>query len=334
MSNIQRVIQKVYSSAWLATPGVFQSVDIVLKSKIAGATVDPKKDWPGTTIDWTIDDKGIATIPITGVLGQKLSLIEKISGGTDYMDLENAIGQALAQDCIGIIFEVDSGGGMATGCPELADVIQRVPVPTVAFTSTMACSAAYWIASACDYVVSTISADTGSIGVIMPWVDSSKLWELDGLQYDPITNEGASLKGIGYGPSLTDEQRQSLQRDVNHIAGMFKAHVVSQRPNLNSEVFKAGLYWGNDSLSLGLIDKVGNYADAYNLIADALGFESNLPNMLLRSGSDLSSLRAENAPNLAAFLDYAQNEGFTVDEIQEEAYQKLMSDYKERLRSK
>ena len=51
----------------------------------------------------------------------------------------------------GILFNIDSGGGMVSGTAEFADFIKNMQKPTISYTNDTQCSAAQWIASATDY---------------------------------------------------------------------------------------------------------------------------------------------------------------------------------------
>jgi ClpP class serine protease len=88
------------------------------------------------------------TIAINGVLGNKLSNIEKVCGATDYLDIQKASATALDKGAGKILYTFDSSGGMVRGCSELASYIKGLPVPTAAFTDSKCNSAAYWLASA------------------------------------------------------------------------------------------------------------------------------------------------------------------------------------------
>jgi ClpP class serine protease len=263
MSKIPHILEKVFHEPWLITVGGFSTVNLVIESKLAGIDTSKyeaeaeQKDAAGTWIQATMDHERIATIPITGVLGQRLSGIEKICGGTDYLDIQKATEEMLGRGAQGIIYAFDSSGGMVRGCADLASYIGNLPVPTQAFTDSKCNSAAYWLAAACDGVMATKSADVGSIGVILPWVDRSKVWDMEGLKHEPFTNEGADLKGTGSGPALSSTQREYLQDQVNFVGEQFQAHVKEHRPKIDKEVFRAGTYFGEQALKMGLIDEVG-----------------------------------------------------------------------------
>jgi ClpP class serine protease len=234
---------------------------------VSPALLDPVAsilpDFKGTDIEWKVDNNGIASIPIRGVLGQRLSGLEKICGGTDYLDIQKATKEALDRGAQGMLFQIDSSGGMVRGCSDLAQHIKGLPIPTMAYTDSRCNSAAYWLASACNQVMASNSSDVGSIGVILPWVDMTKVWEVGGLKYDPFVNAGADLKGAGAGPSLTDTQKKHLQEAVDHVGKNFQQFISDNRSAINSEVFRAGTYFGDQAQEVGLIDGVGSYDDAY-----------------------------------------------------------------------
>jgi ClpP class serine protease len=223
-------------------------------------------DLKGTDVEWRVDSNGIANIPIRGVLGQRLSSLEKICGGTDYLDIQKASREALDRGARGMLFQIDSSGGMVRGCSDLAHHIKGLPIPTMAYTDSRCNSAAYWLASACNQVMASQSSDVGSIGVILPWVDMTKVWEVGGLQYAPFVNAGADLKGAGAGPSLTDSQKEHLQEAVDHVGKNFQQFISDNRAGIKSVVFRAGTYFGDQAKEVGLIDDVGTYDDAYKAL--------------------------------------------------------------------
>jgi ClpP class serine protease len=77
-----------------------------------------------------------------------------------------------------------------------------------------------------------------------------------GVKSVAITNDGADLKSIGKG-ELTASQTEFLQEQVDEMGADFKAQVLSTRPNIDPEVFRAGWYSGDRAKALGLIDQIG-----------------------------------------------------------------------------
>jgi len=255
--NSDPLIYNVSGSTGLTVP----PGDPVLGQDILGFVEMQGVDEP--SVPYKVDVDGIAHIPIKGVLGQRLSGMEKMCGATDYLDIKAATEEAITKRYAkGVLYAFDSSGGMVRGCADLADYIRGLTVPTQAYTDSRCCSAAYWLASACNNVMSSSSADVGSIGVILPWIDKTKVWEVEGLSYDPFINDGADLKGAGAGPTLTVAQKKYLQESVNYVGEKFQSF-VSEGRQVKPVVFRAGTYFGEQALSVGLVDGIGAYEDAY-----------------------------------------------------------------------
>ena len=266
---MRRILEQVYGRPWFSDVGTFRSVDQVVQRKLVNPesrvgildAVVSRKEFS------ELDENGIATIDIYGVTGRRLSQLEKSCGACDYNDLEAEIGLALEAGAKAFLFTIDSGGGSAIGCAEVANLISDLQIPTAAFVDGVCASAAYYMASGTDYIVCTNSALIGSIGVIAPWVDESMMYSLIGLKFDPITNEGADLKSTGHSPSLTPTQREYLQGQVNDLAREFKEFVAAHRPaSLSQEVWRAGAYHGSRAVALGLADRIGTLDDAHQIL--------------------------------------------------------------------
>jgi signal peptide peptidase SppA len=274
-------LNKIERTPWAITPAGYASVRKLIDSKLAGASggIDFRPtaqsgDGPGSGVQ-RVNGQRLAMITVSGVLGQRLSWLDKFCGGCDYLDIADAVNQALTDGAEGILFTVDSPGGMVTGCCECASAIADLDVPTVGFSDSLMCSSAYWLAAGCDYLVATRSALVGSIGVIIPWVDETKLWDQLGVKYDPITSKGDTLKSTGGGPSLTDEQRIYLQEMVDQSAADFRGHVLSFRA-LDFAELRAGAYAGNKAVALNLIDQIGSQTDALNELAKRVSSASEV----------------------------------------------------------
>jgi ClpP class serine protease len=141
------------------------------------------------------------------------------------------------------------------GVPELADVVAGVEKPIFAFTAGMMDSAAYWTAAACDQIFATRSADIGSIGVYVPFLDESAAYEMEGLSVELFAS--GKYKGMGFpGTKLTSTQREQIQKEIVSIADMFKSHVLENRPDMDEDTMQGQSFMGVDALKLGLVDGI------------------------------------------------------------------------------
>lgn len=260
----QHIIEAVYHQPWLITPQGHAAVRALVESHLAESAMQfeaAKREGVGpcgenVELEQMEIIDGIAHIPVPGVIGQKLSGIEKGSGAVDVLDIEADIEEAEASEEVrSIFFDIDSPGGMVSGTPELADRILQIEKPNFAFTRGMIASAAYWLASATDGIFATKSADIGSIGVYLPWIDYTKALDQKGIKVELI--KAGRLKGAGFpGVALSEEQRAHLQAGVDQIYEMFTNHVLMNRGEIDSESMQGQTFLAEAALERGLIDGI------------------------------------------------------------------------------
>ena len=208
----------------------------------------------------------VAVLPLYGVVSQRASLVSEISGaggGTSIEKLQTQFRQALSDpDCKAIVFDVDSPGGSVAGVPELAQEIYdaRKQKPITAVCNSMACSAAYWLASAASDVVVTQSGQCGSIGVFMLHTDQSEGLKREGIKVSVIKAGKYKAEGGSWEP-LSDDAREFCQGQVDSFYSMFVKAVAAQRGTSQGSV-RDGYGEGRsrlaaDAVKAGLADRIG-----------------------------------------------------------------------------
>lgn len=204
-----------------------------------------------------VDENGIAWIPIGGPIGLGLGNFEKRAGAIDLADIRADLEEADQNEAVtAVVLLMDCPGGMVSGTPELADLIAAYEKPIYAFTNGGAiASAAYWLASACDGIFATKSADIGSIGVYAPFLDLSKAADMQGIKVKVFSSGKYKAMGVP-GTSLTPEQEIFMQNRVMEIARMFYTHVRAMRTDVKDEDMQGQLFKAAEALSRGLIDGV------------------------------------------------------------------------------
>ena len=134
--------------------------------------------------------EGIAVIPIHGSLVKRSLGMEAASGLTSYGEIAAMLDAALADPQVsGILLDIDSPGGEASGSFELARRVREVAAikPVWAVANDAAYSAAYAIAASAQRLFVTETGGVGSIGVIALHVDQSVKDAKDGYHYTAIT---------------------------------------------------------------------------------------------------------------------------------------------------
>ena len=162
-------------------------------------------------------DRNVAVIPVYGVLSPRVEAMTSASGGTSAEMVRDSFRAALTNpDIDGIVFDVDSPGGVVEGIDELAAEIRdaRGQKPIAAVANHMAASAAYWAVAGVDELVATPSASVGSIGVFTAHQDVSAAMEAKGVRTTLISAGKYKVEGNQYEP-LGEEARVDIQAMVD-----------------------------------------------------------------------------------------------------------------------
>lgn len=268
--RFQRIIEQVFFRPWFITSEGHAAVARVVRAAMVRANGEMDLSvFANPREEMEILPSGIAKIHVCGVLGKGLSQIEQSCGNTDYERIADEIEEAQELGARGIFLEISSPGGTVVGNAEIAEAVRDCSVPVMAFSDDLACSAAYNIAASATWCYGTPSSTWGSIGTIIPWVDQSAAWAAEGLAWDPITNTEADLKGAMHGPSLTPEQRASLEEYVQDAFEQFRGNVLASRA-VPQSAMRGQAFFAPRALANNLIDGILSEEEAL------LFFESQL----------------------------------------------------------
>lgn len=204
--------------------------------------------------------EGIAVIPIHGSLVKRSLGMEAASGLTSYGEIANMLDAALADTQVsGILLDIDSPGGEASGSFELARRVREVAAqkPVWAVANDAAYSAAYAIAASAQRLFVTETGGVGSIGVIALHVDQSVKDAKDGYHFTAIM-AGAHKNDYSPHEPLSDAAKTELQGEVDRLYAIFTEHVAAMRGMDLAAVraTEAGLFFGTNAVAQGLADGV------------------------------------------------------------------------------
>lgn len=218
----------------------------------------------------SITPDGVAIIEIKGaLLNSGPGIYEKLGLMTRYSTIIDEVEQAQDAGARAVFFRVDSPGGTVAGNIEAARAIAGIDVPTMAYASGLACSAAYKLAVGADSIVASPSAEVGNIGTILSWADCTEFWKDVGVEWKALVSDGADLKSTFHlEPDAT--QLAFLQESIDEAGAEFRAWVESNR-NVDQEVFRAGWYFGERAESLGLTDGTASEREALASLTFAIG---------------------------------------------------------------
>lgn len=165
--------------------------------------------------------------------------------------------------CKGVVLDIDSGGGQVSGTPELYEFIKSYSKPVVAYTDGLLCSAAYYIASACDYIISNKNADAiGSIGTMIFFINVEGMYEKLGATVVEEYATKSTDKNKAFRELKSGKPDKYIKEQLDPITDTFHENVKAARPEINEEVFTGKVYNPSESLELNLIDQLGSLNDA------------------------------------------------------------------------
>jgi signal peptide peptidase SppA len=214
---------------------------------------------------------GVAVIPVSGTITKNSSVYSWFFGGTSVADLTEIMQAAITDPEVkSILLNIDSPGGSVNGLDALSEAIYeaRGQKPIVAYANGMMASAAYWIGSAAESVVSDKTADIGSIGVLMIHTDFSEYDKKVGIKTTYLT--AGKYKALGNDAEpLSDLARETFQKELDYIYGIFVDAVARNRgvsaEEVQDKMADGRIFIGQQAVDAGLADYVGTIDDAHQL---------------------------------------------------------------------
>ncbi len=168
----------------------------------------------------------------------------------------------------GIIIKIDSGGGEGSGMRAFCEALSQKNKPVVAFVDDMACSAAYGIASGCDYIVAGSSlTQIGSIGTYLTIADYEKYYENQGIKLIEIYATLSKDKNKPYYEAFKGNL-EPLRAVCDKFNEDFLSTIEKNREGkLKSDrkTWGTGKVWfAEDALKIGLIDEINTFTNTLN----------------------------------------------------------------------
>jgi len=223
----------------------------------------------------------VAVIPISGLISESETVIENLKR----FGKDNSVKA--------IVLRINSPGGGVAPSQEIYEEVRKLNArkPVLASMGAMAASGGYYIASATRKVYANPGTMTGSIGVIMPFMNLKDLVEKIGAK--GMTVKSGPYKDIG-SPlrEMTPQERELLQGVVDNVHLQFVNAVAKGRNLPREDVLRIAdgrIYTGEQAKALGLVDALGNLEDT---VADAgkMGEISGEPKVVTPPKSKISLL--------------------------------------------
>jgi protease-4 len=278
----------------------YKSVQLAYKVAFGSSKNDSKGGSALDIFGGSHSDANIAIVDIEGVIMSARETLDELKEIEEDKDIK------------AIVVHVNSPGGAVAPSQEIYDRLLKLrdKKKIVCSFDSVAASGGYYIGAGCEKIVSNPGTMTGSIGVIMPFMNLKDLYQWAKLS--PFNIKSGKFKDIGSeSRPMTDDERNLLQAMVTEIHSQFKAAIKAGRPQMSAEVIEnyadGRIFSGSQAKALGFVDELGGEDRAVELAAELAQIKKpkaerwgEEPNKLKEL---LGDLRYKGGPAKAEFLE-------------------------------
>lgn len=193
----------------------------------------------------------IGVITVDGVIMDSKDIIELLQTAEEDKQLQ------------AIILRIESPGGAVGPTQEIYEEIQRIDKkkPIYASFGAIAASGGYYLGAATRKIWASPGTLTGSIGVIMEFMDLSKLYEF--AKVSPQTVKAGRYKDAGNpARALTQEESEMMNKLIAGVHKQFINDILKRRADRIkgdiTEHAQGQIFSGEEAKNLGLVDEMGS----------------------------------------------------------------------------
>ena len=217
-------------------------------------------------------DRGYTEVGDAAVVDIRGPLMKRAEGFwayffDDYDRIAARARAAFGSTCKRVLLRIDSPGGEAAGCFELARELRAMAEASgkelVAYADGLCASAAYALATSASRIEACPTAYVGSIGVFEARVDWTAMTAAQGVKI-AMFSSGEEKLDRNPDVAITDEAGARIQAQVDQFAGLFFQLCSELRGGAPEDYRKlrGGIFLGEAALGVGLVDAVTGWAEA------------------------------------------------------------------------
>ena len=330
------LLASIVKEVWAIEPRFAESYTLLVQALLNGLELDtpgePAKVYARTPTGENVPDydqapkDSIAIVPLKGAMMKYDSLCEYgtqtvagyITAAADHKNIK------------AILLDIDSGGGAMNAIPPVLDAIEyaRSKKPVIAYAD-VAASAAYYIAVHCDKLIlsNDISAQVGSIGVMISFADMQPYYEAQGVKFHKIYAPESNYKNKAFELALKGEYDLIKEEILSPAAKQFQQAVKANRPNLKLDepgIIAGKMFYAKDALKYGMVDGIGTFAQALDIAAKTADkFKSNNQSP---KKADMKNSLVASLLMILGFTELVSQEGFVA--LGEDDISKIKKAYK------
>lgn len=169
-----------------------------------------------------------------------------------------------------IVLNVDGPGGSVSAIAPFKDFGMRKTKPVVGLYDQCCSAHLYSMLVCADYVMASndISAQIGSVGVVLSWRDNKKYLESLGYEFHEVYPDESEHKNEAFRLAMEGKYDMIKQEMLSPMAVNFQNAVKAARPKL--DLREPGLLTGktfftDKAIGVNLVDGMGSLKDAMNM---------------------------------------------------------------------
>lgn len=210
----------------------------------------------------------VGVVKIEGnLIKGEANAIYQYFGLQGYDNIKAALVEAVMdKDAESIMLYVDSGGGSVAGVRDTAQFIKTVgKVKPIYAYSEFAASAAYWLASASDHIITSETGINGSIGVLRIHTEYSKEDEKYGIT-TTVLRAGKYKALLNPHEPLSEEAKAQAESMLEDLYAMFVTDVAENLgttyTNVDRNMAQGKEFLGVRGKEVGIVHEIGTLETA------------------------------------------------------------------------
>ena len=199
----------------------------------------------------------IAVIELKGVIMDSRKILKNLKEAEEDKEIK------------AVVLRVNSPGGAVAPSQEIYEAVKRFPKPLVVSMESVAASGGFYVSVAAKKIYANAGTLTGSIGVIMEFMNLKKLYDWAKVERYSIKTGKFKDSGAEY-RELRDDEKEYFQALVMDTLEQFKDAVSKGRKMTLEEVTAVAdgrVFTGVQAKKLKLVDEIGTLDDAVKYIA-------------------------------------------------------------------
>ena len=302
-------LRDILSQAFMIEPSLLPIYNELFRGLLMGARMEDEKEVLQSTIEVNSNNNNKKSVNVVNLKG----LMTRHDGECNYGTRTIARHLREADEdksVIGHIIVIDSGGGAANSVPDLAEAIEALEKPCVAFVDGMMCSAAIYAGSYCDYIIANREDDrVGCVGTMIQIVDYPKSGQISTGEISVrVYADGSEEKNQDYEEALQGNIQMIKDEVLNPLNANFVKAMKTNRNLNDNTLLKGKTYFAKDVVGT-LIDEIGDFQTAVDKVVSLSKQNSktqNISNMFENISKLPSCAVIEEAEDKTVTLSTAQ----------------------------